>query len=145
MYAHFRSKDDLLAAALDRYSGFDAQRLQVIEERMQAATPEAMIEAFFAQFTDWAGQPRFSGSGFTRVIVELGDLPGHPARAVARRAKLSLETWLTDLLAKRNVASAADRAREIALLLEGANVMMLVHGDRRYGEAAAQAARKLLA
>lgn len=144
VYLHFRSKDDLLAATLDRYSELDAQRLQVIEQQMGAKAPAEMIEAFFRQFTDWASRPRFSGAGFTRVVVELGDLPGHPARAVAKRAKVSLEGWLTGLLTRRDVAAPAERAREIVLLLEGVNVMMLVHGDRRYGEAAARAARQLL-
>jgi AcrR family transcriptional regulator len=144
VYLHFRSKDDLLAAALERYSELDAQRLRVIEEQMQAETPEVMIEALFRQFTDWASKPRFSGAGFTRVVVELGDLPGHPARAVARRAKVSIENWLTDLLTRHRVAAPSQRAREIMLLLEGVNVMMLVHGDRDYGETAARAARRLL-
>jgi hypothetical protein len=35
----------------------------------------------------WASStPRWSGSGFTRLVVELADLPGHPARAIARRS-----------------------------------------------------------
>ena len=76
--------------------------------------------------------------------MELADLPGHPARAVASRHKIAVETWLASELAARKVASAAIRARQLVLLLEGCTSLMLVHGDRRYAEAAAEAAKRLV-
>jgi hypothetical protein len=85
-----------------------------------------MIDSLFGQLTDWASKPRWSGAGFTRVVVELADLRGHPARAIARRHKASVELWLTSRLAKAGVASPRERAREVALLMEGA--MMLMFG-----------------
>ena len=41
------------------------------------------------------------------------------------------------------VESASERGREIALLVEGAISLMLIHGDRRYAESAAGAAKRL--
>jgi hypothetical protein len=76
--------------------------------------------------------------------MELGDLPGHPARSVARQHKVVLESYIASLLAKANVVSPRDRAREIQLLTEGAMVMILIHGDRSYADAAAAAAKRLL-
>jgi hypothetical protein len=93
----------------------------------------------------WASKPRWSSAGFTRLVVELADLPGHPARAIARRHKTAMESRLTEELARRRVADAALRARQIVLLLEGCQVSMLIHGDRRHAEAAAQAAVRLVA
>ena len=55
-----------------------------------------------------------------------------------------LEKYLAELLAKANVKSPRDRAREISLLTEGAMVMILIHGDRSYANAAAGAAKRLL-
>jgi hypothetical protein len=77
--------------------------------------------------------------------MELADLPGHPAHAVARGHKAAIEQLFADVLARAGVQAPAERARETALLLEGAMALMLVHGDRAYAEAAAEAAKKLIA
>ena len=143
LYAHFRSKDDLLAATLARYSELDRERLRAFADRLPSK-PEAMLDSFFGQLVEWAGQPRWAGSGFTRLVVELADLPGHPARAVARRAKSVTESWLTEMLANGKVRMPRERAREVMLLMEGAMVLMLIHGDRDYGAAAARAAKRLV-
>jgi AcrR family transcriptional regulator len=143
LYAHFRSKDDLLAAMLIRYSEQDIERLRAIADRLPANS-DAMIESFFGQLAEWAGTPRWSGSGFSRIVVELADLPGHPARKIARRAKAATEAWLADQLGKGRVASPRERAREVMLLMEGAMVLMLLHSDRSYADAAGRAAKRLI-
>jgi hypothetical protein len=98
----------------------------------------------FKELAVWSDEPRWVGSGFTRVVVELADLPGHPARLIARRHKAMLESHLADLLARAGVVQPRECAREIWLLSEGSISLILVHGDRKYAAAAAQAARKLL-
>lgn len=143
LYAHFRSKDDLLAATLQRYDEFDRERLRVIAERLPKSAA-AMINSFFGQLIAWAATPRWAGSGFTRLVIELADLPGHPARAIARRAKGATEAWLTEMLGKSRVPQSRERARELMLLMEGAMALMLIYGDRAYGAAAAQAAKRLI-
>jgi len=105
-----------------------------------------MIDSFFAQLAGWASAtPRWSGSGFTRLAVELADLPGHPARAIARRAKATTEAWLAERLAAAGVRQPRDRARELMLLMEGAMALTLIHGERTYIDAAARAAVRLAA
>jgi AcrR family transcriptional regulator len=144
LYAHFRSKDDLLSAVLLRYSELAARRLEHIGNRMPADR-DGMIDSFFGQLAGWASAtPRWSGSGFTRLVVELADLPGHPARAIARRAKATTEVWLGDRLAAASVSQPRERAREVMLLMEGSMALMLIHGDRCYVDAAAHAAKQLL-
>jgi hypothetical protein len=76
--------------------------------------------------------------------VELADLRGHPARAIARQHKTAVETWLADALAAPRVSSPRDRARQIMLLMEGAMALMLIHGDRSYATAAGRAAKILI-
>ena len=144
LYAYFRSKDDLLAAVLRHYGELAAARLQRIGERMPDDR-NGMIESFFGQLAGWASAtPRWSGSGFTRLVVELADLPGHPARAIARRHKAATETWLAGRLAKARVTRPQERAREVMLLLEGSMALMLIHGDRSYIDAASRAAMQLV-
>jgi AcrR family transcriptional regulator len=144
LYGYFRSKDDLLAEVLLRYNELATARRQHIAGRMPADR-DGMIDSFFGQLAGWASTtPRWSGSGFTRLVVELADLPGHPARAIARRAKGVTEAWLADLLAAARVSLPRERACEMMLLMEGAMALMLIHGNRRYIDAAARAAKRLL-
>lgn len=144
VYAYFRSKDDLLAAVLQRYAELAAERLRHIGDRMPADRI-GLIDSFFGQLGGWASAtPRWSGSGFTRLVVELADLPGHPARAIARRAKAATESWLAERLATARVRNPHERAREIMLLTEGSMALTLIHGGRGYIDAAARAARQLI-
>jgi AcrR family transcriptional regulator len=141
LYQHYRSKDDLIAATLAHSSELAIERLEAFR---LPANRNAMIDSLFGQIANWATTPRWSGAGFTRVVVELADLRGHPARALARRHKAAVEAWLAALLMKARVSAPRKRAREVALLMEGAMMLMLIHGDRSYAEAAAQAAKRLV-
>ncbi len=141
LYQHFRSKDDLITEALAHSSELAIQRLCGFH---RPAKGDELIDSFFAQLADWAAKPRWSGGGFTRVVVELADLRGHPARAIARQHKAAVEQWLADALAAARVSSPRDRAREVMLLMEGAMALMLIHGDRGYAKAAARAAKMLV-
>jgi AcrR family transcriptional regulator len=144
LYSYFRSKDDLLAAVLLHYGELAEARLQRIGNQMPSDR-NGMIKSFFGQLAGWASAtPRWTGSGFTRLVVELADLPGHPARAIARRHKATMEAWLSDRLQKARVTQPRERARELVLLMEGAMVLMLIHGDRNYIFAAARAAKQLI-
>ena len=144
LYAHFDSKDRLLAAMLEAHHGLALERIRRWSDRL-AGDAEALVKALFGELAAWASKPRWSSAGFTRLVVELADLPGHPARAIARRHKAAVESWLAEQLAQRHVHDAALRARQIVLLLEGCQVLMLIHGDKRYAEAAAQAGVRLVA
>ncbi len=144
LYYHFKSKDALLAAVLESQHkhvviGFDALN------KSSSNDARAVIEGIFTRLTKWASQPRWSASGFTRVAVELADLPGHPARAIAKRHKAHMEMHLAMMLTNCGVAAARELAREVWLLAEGAMIMILIHGDLGYSDAAAAAAKKLLA
>jgi AcrR family transcriptional regulator len=143
LYNHFRSKDDLLAAALEFRSEFAADRVH-----KWGLDPEldlgGAIDALFANLGRWAGAPRFEGAGYTRIVMELADLPGHPARRIARQQKTFVEDWLAGELERRGAASPRVSAREIQLLLEGAMALMLIHGEARYARAAAEAAKRLV-
>jgi AcrR family transcriptional regulator len=141
LYQHFRSKDDLIAAALVHSSELALERLRRFRRPTKC---DELIDSFFTELADWAAKPRWSGGGFTRVVVELADLRGHPARAIARQHKAAVEKWLADALAAARISSPCDRAREVMLLMEGAMVLMLIHGDRGYAEAAARAAKSLV-
>lgn len=144
LYSYFRSKDDLLAAVLLHFNELATPRLRHIGDRMPTDR-YGLIDSYFGQLARWANTtPRWSGSGFTRLVVELADLPGHPARAIARNAKATTKSWLAERLAKARVPRPAARARDLMLLMEGSMALMLIHGDRSYIDAAARAAKRLV-
>ncbi len=143
LYYHFESKDALLASMLEAQHELALAAFKTFGDRL-SGSPEAIIDAFFQDLAAWSDRPRWAGSGFTRLVVELADLPGHPARAIARRHKAMLEDHLADVLAAAAVESPREKAREIWLLSEGAISLILIHGDRRYAAAAALAAKRLI-
>ena len=144
LYSYFRSKDDLLAVVLSHYSELANKRLRHIGDQMPT-DPSGMIDSFFDQLARWvATTSRWPGSGFTKLVVELSHLPGHPARAIARRHKATTEAWLAKRLSSARVAFSAQHAREIMLLMEGAMALTLVHGNRGYIDAAKHASKQLV-
>jgi AcrR family transcriptional regulator len=143
LYQHFESKDALLAAVLKEHHELSVKAFKTFTDRMNGTASE-MINSLFEALIGWADTPRFAGSGFTRLAVELADLPGHPARTIARRHKAILEAQYAELFEKANVSKPQELAREVALLIEGAMLMMLVSRDRSYAQAAAKAANKLV-
>jgi AcrR family transcriptional regulator len=143
LYYHFESKDALLACMLEAQHELALAAFKTFGDRL-SGSPEAIIDALFQDLAAWSDRPRWAGSGFTRLVVELADLPGHPARAIARRHKAMLEGHLADVLAAAAVESPREKAREIWLLSEGAISLILIHGDRRYAAAAALAAKRLI-
>jgi AcrR family transcriptional regulator len=141
LYQHFVSKDDLIKSALAHTSEFALSRLHQFKRPHDI---HEFIDSYFGQLSDWAAKPKWSGGGFTRVVIELADLRGHPARSIARQHKAAVEQWLIEVITAAGIRSAHQRAREIMLLTEGAMVLMLIHGDRSYAKAAALAAKALL-
>ena len=138
LYYHFESKDELLAAVLELHHELALARIR------NSGDAEDILVLLFAELAKWSKKPGWTGAGFTRLAMELADLPGHPARIVARRHKAAVEAWYAELFTKAHVASPLERAREVALLTEGATALILIHGDRSYANTAAHAAKRLV-
>jgi AcrR family transcriptional regulator len=143
LYYHFQSKDELLASVLELHSELALARIRKHEDRY-SGSPGEILDVLFAELSRWSAKPSWTGTGFTRLAMELADLPGHPARAIAHRHKAAMEDWWASVLERAGVPSPTERAREVVLLLEGATALILIHGDRSYAGAAARAAKRLV-
>jgi AcrR family transcriptional regulator len=143
LYHHFDSKDQLLANVLEAQHHLALQAFKTFGDRLSGSA-EAIVEGMFHELAVWADRPRWAGSGFTRLVIELADLPGHPARLIARRHKAQLERCLAELLERSGVRQSGELARAVWLLSEGAISLILVHGDRGYSSAASAAAKALV-
>jgi uncharacterized protein YjiS (DUF1127 family) len=115
-----------------------------LQEQTEVKTLHRMVKTLFAEFAAWSKQPGWRGSGFTRAAMEFARSPGHPARVAARRHKLAVERWFAEQFARNGVEAPQRLARQVVLLLEGCNCLILVHGDPGYADAASQAAQLLV-
>ncbi|HEY3144814.1 MAG TPA: helix-turn-helix domain-containing protein [Dongiaceae bacterium] len=150
LYYHVRSKDELAGAMLEHQHAFVLDQMtRWIGPAGEKATARTLVDRLFDSMARWAekglkGKERWTGGGFTRMALELADLPGHPARVATRRHKAGVEAELARRLAACGIIRAPELAAQIQMLVEGAMVLMLVHGDVRYARLAAAAARRLV-
>ncbi len=153
VYYHVRSKDELAGVMLERQHAFVLDQVRSWigprPERGRRENARIAIDRLFAAVSRWvetsaARRTRWTGSGFTRMAMELADLPGHPARLATRRHKIAIQQALSDRLAACGLRDAGPVAAQIQILLEGTMVMVLIHGDPSYARLAAAAARKLI-
>jgi AcrR family transcriptional regulator len=145
LYYHVRSKDDLAGAMLEHQHGFVLG--EIARWIGEAADARRLVDRLFDSVARWAApasKGRWTGSGFTRIAMELADLPGHPARIATRRHKNAVQAELARRLSGCGVRNARDAAAQLQLLLEGAMALILIHGDVRYAKLAALAARQLV-
>ena len=144
LYYHFDSKDNLIGAVL---ADQQSRALELIEAAIAVDERDAAaaIRGVFDAYRRWSSGPHWFGSGFTRIAMELAEMPGHPARLAARRHKLAVEAAVAALLSSRGVSGAEALARRIVLLLEGANTLALIHQDPGYVAEAGDVAAALVA
>ena len=128
LYYHFDSKDALAAAVLDAQHGLAMAQIQRWGA-IEAAAPADYLAGLFAALEAWARTSGWLGSGFTRLTMELAHMPGHPARAAARRHKTAVEDWLRRELEVRGAADPETLARRVVILIEGGMCLSLIHGD----------------
>ena len=140
---HFISKDALLGEILKRQSALAVDRIRSWATQ-QEGTASDLVDSIFAGLRRWSAKKRWEGSGFTRLALELADLPGHPARTAARRHKAAIEQVLAGELRRCGMKNPDAAARTVVLLTEGATILTLIHGDAAYIGAAAEAARAAL-
>ena len=135
--AHFRSKDELVAAALEqRHAQRAAELLSWVNG---TADPEQRPLAVFAWLADWYARDGARGCGFLNVAAELPD-PGHPARVVIAREKRWLENLLVGLVRDAGLADAERLGRQLLMMVDGVAARVVVHGPEAAPDAVADAA-----
>lgn len=139
LYVHFRSKDALLVASLERRH---AERVSMLDAWVSAASsePAEQLLAVFDWLAEWHETEGPRGCAFVNAVVELAD-QAHPAREVARRHKRWMADYLAGLAAAAGLSEPARLGRDLMLLVDGAHARVLVEGDL----AAAHDARRVAA
>ncbi len=140
LYAHFGSKDDLVAAVLERRH---AERVAMLDAwvRAHGDSPRERLLAVFDWLATWhASVGGERGCAFVNAAAEVAG-PGHPAREVARRHKRWMREYLAGLASEAGISDPERLGSDLMLLVDGANARVTVDGDL----AAAADARRLAA
>jgi len=120
LYAHFPSKDDLIASYLQRRS--DEWRLYLNEElARRGGTPVERIDAVFAVLGEGCASPGFRGCPFINAAAEYPD-PAHPGRVVADAHRQWVRDLLAGLAAEAGAAEPDALAGRLILLYDAAMV-----------------------
>ena len=126
LYAHFGSKDGLVAAHL---RARDDRWRDELQSRLAAtSSPREQLLAIADAYRSWAEADAFRGCGFVNAAAELTD-PDHPGRTVIAEHKRSVRDRLETIAQDAGCAEPADVAEEWFILLEGATITASIRGD----------------
>jgi AcrR family transcriptional regulator len=136
LYRHFPSKDDLVIAYLRRRF----RTLPEVSTKPPAEQILANLEWIARSLTNTRD---FRGCAFLNVLAELGSEESE-VRELAVAYKESRRLWYRDLLSQLDVDDPDTLATQLALLVDGAYAVVLIHRDPAMMRPAIAAARTLL-
>ena len=130
MYQLFESKDELLAASLERRAAeYVAALLPPADD---GRTPRERIQHIFQQIEAQAEAPEFKGCQYLAVQIELKD-QHHPASRVAHRVKENLTGFFRAEAEKGGASDPDLLARQLSLVFDGASARAGIQADSLTG------------
>ncbi|MEU9243613.1 TetR/AcrR family transcriptional regulator [Streptomyces sp. NPDC048385] len=118
MYQLFDSKDEMLAASLERRRPW--YEAQITPAGTMPATPRERIRYVFERIAEASVTPGYRGCPYLAVLVELKN-PEHPASAVARVVKDRLRGFFREQAEQGGAADPEVLARQLMLVFDGAS------------------------
>jgi AcrR family transcriptional regulator len=135
LYNHFPSKDELIAAYLQR---------RFTQAPASDKPPVEQILGTFDRLERGFASKDFRGCPFVNAVAELG-AEDQSVKKIALAFKESRRLWFRDRLIELDVADADGLATQLQLLVDGAIAQDLVRNDPSMARAAKDAAKVLLA
>lgn len=120
LYRHFETKDDLVAAFLER-ADLEFWRDWDAVAGAHVGNPRAELDAQLEWIGERAGQADYRGCPHLNVAAEFPEAD-HPARKVAKAHKRQLRRRLKRIAEGLNVADPEELAGQLAVLINGAFV-----------------------
>lgn len=142
LYAHFRTKDELVAAYLRRTDDSWMSQLQSAAEQA-GDDPREQLVGLFDALEGAFDRHGFFGCPFVSAAVEAE--PDSEARAITLEHTRRREVWLTKLSEQAGAEAPESLARHIGLLIDGALASGRLLQDRTVVDEAKAAARRLVA
>jgi len=142
MYQLFDSKDELLAASLERsVPGYLAALLPTPQT---PADPVAQILHVFRQLEGVVADPTFRGCPYVGVATEV-KAPEHPVRVVARRFHDQLTEFFRDAAVRAGAAHPHLLSQQLTMVHDGITARAVVQGGPTPGLGIATATALLFA
>ncbi len=139
MYHHFRSKEELILAALRHYDGrFRNEFMKAVDSHGDTAYERLL--AIFDVAHAWFSDDKFYGCMFINAIGEYS-APDTAIREVCKEYKRLTLSYIEELTEAANIPDAHAVAATIAILLEGSIVTAQVAGTPNAAENAKSAAK----
>ena len=143
LYTHFRSKEELLIAALRHYDGVFRNNFMRQVDRI-AKTPQEKLLAIFDVAEGWFSQKKFFGCMFINVIGEYSEQDS-PIRDICKQFKRLMLNYIRDLCLQTGAEEPDILADKLALIFEGAVVTSQVSQNPDAAKTAKDIARSLVA
>jgi AcrR family transcriptional regulator len=120
LYRHFRTKDDLIAAFLQREDeDFWGTWDRVADQH--GDQPSAELDAHLGWIGERVGRPNYRGCPQINVAAEFPEID-HPARKVASAHKRQMRQRLKGIAERLGVARPDELAGQLSVLINGAFV-----------------------
>jgi AcrR family transcriptional regulator len=142
LYAHFDSKDDLVAACVDKRVG---EWRSHVDEHLQRSTLDARgkLLLFFDLLGELIASPEFRGCPLQSVSAEIAD-PDHPAKGVTAGHRRWLHDLVKTLTKEARLQPVDAVAGALVVLSDGALAAALVDGNPGMAVHARWAAERLI-
>ena len=144
LYSHYRSKSELVVAALAHQHGLRRNMIKEYLDERQDLSSEQRLLAVFDWLESWSNQQGFRGCAFLNAAAELVNPQDEHARKLIQQHKQWWQSLLTDLAREAGATDPARLADELLLLMDGVNARVLVSGNGKSAASAQRVARLLL-
>lgn len=143
LYKHFKSKDELILAALRRRDELHRNWFMREVERL-AVTPRDRLAAIFTALEAWFQSDEFSGCCFINATAEYGD-KDDPIHGAAAEHKRLIRAYVLEVAQAAQVKAPDALTDQLMLLMEGAIVSAQITGEAISAQQARAAAEVLIA
>ena len=142
LYKHFKSKENLVLAAAERFNEKLREEFEEAVERDNLPARERLLTIFHFM-EHWGRREDFCGCPSINLAVQYPDRehPIHRAAAEHKRARID---YVTRLAREAGARDPEQLGEQLVLLIEGTTVTLQVTGDTSLITRARQAAGKLI-
>lgn len=141
LYRHFKSKQDLVLAFLERRAALWTEDWLVREVSMRASEPKERLLAIFDAYHDWFQIEDFEGCAFVHVLLEYQ--ADNPLRAAAAGHLARIRNFVRDLANEAGIKDAPNFSETWHMLMKGAAIAA-AEGNRQAALQAKHAAALIL-
>jgi AcrR family transcriptional regulator len=141
LYRHFRSKDDLVVAFLERREQRWTRDWLETEARRRGSTPEEQLLAIFDVFNEWFHREDFEACSFINVLLEMG--AQHPAGRASAQHLENIRSVVRGLAEEAGLREPGSFAHSLHILMKG-SIVAAAEGDSEAAHRAQALARLLI-